>query len=77
MSYCKPSALFYFAFRQTNDGGCINDQQLRNFTNAHADLPLAVCEERDGETHCEHRMENIYTVLVMSSAVNVVLSSIL
>jgi len=26
--------------RETNDGGCVNDQQLRDFTNQFLDVPL-------------------------------------
>ena len=28
-------------YRETNDGGCVNDKQLRDFTNSHAVLPGA------------------------------------
>lgn len=66
-----------FVSSTTNDGGCVNDEQLRDFMNLHAVIPHTgnseYCSEKeDGTTDCDspnwYRAPVEFTVSVMNTA---------
>lgn len=48
-------------FRKTNDGGVVNDQQIRDFTNARFTEGLSQCHVMDGEKDCSGQKVNMYS----------------
>lgn len=50
-----------YVFRETNDGGVVNDQQIRDFTNARFAESLSRCKVIEGEKDCSEERENKYS----------------
>lgn len=50
-----------YIFRETNDGGVVNDQQIREFTNARFAESLSQCQVIEGEKDCIEERENKYS----------------
>lgn len=47
--------------KETNDGGVVNDQQIRDFTNARFVEGLSQCKVTEGEKDCSEGRENKYS----------------
>ena len=48
----------YIILSDTNDGGCVNDKQLRDFTNYYSAIPRLLCTE---DSPCEEMTHNVYS----------------
>lgn len=51
----------YYFLRETNDGGVVNDQQIRDFTNARFVEGKSQCKVTEGEKDCSEGRENKYS----------------
>lgn len=51
----------YYFLRETNDGGVVNDQQIRDFTNARFVEGISQCKVTEGEKDCSEERENKYS----------------
>lgn len=51
----------YYFLRETNDGGVVNDQQIRDFTNARFVEGISQCKVTEEEKDCSEERENKYS----------------